>query len=608
MVFKDFSPVKIGEFKISQRVLSDNKNTSLPSLVIYLDTETKQRSRGRETHHRMKLGWTCAVRYDHKGKSKRETWKYHDEPLKLCLYIESLTRVKTTTYLFAHNVFFDAQVSDFYYYFSRWGWTLDFVYDKGLSYILAIRKGKRLLKLCSTTNYFDTSVKELGKLLDLPKKEVDFRRISKVVLKDYCHRDVEIIKSAMEFYFRFIIEHDLGTFSYTRASQAFHAFRHRFMKVRIKPYDNEEVKALERSAYFGGRTECFEIGKIKGGPFITLDINSMYPYLMKTLPVPVKLVDFVRDVSVDYINERIDNWSMVADVIIDTDVPLYPIRKNNKLIFPIGQFRTSVCSHSLKQALKRGHLKEIKRAAMYTHAIIFDKYVDYFYSLRSEYKEAGLPILDRLCKIMLNSLYGKFGQKKTLINWREDFKPPDTWREETVDLVTGEKEIAYKMFNKVIREVGETDAKNSFCAISAHITDAARVMLWSIIESMEVNNVLYCDTDSIKIRSSDFENVRYPIDNKALGCLKIEDTFEEFEILGPKTYITESKRVMKGIPVSAKMLDHYRYQYDTWFKQATHLKKGVDRYYIVRDIVKEIRPEYDKGIVTETGKVIPFQL
>jgi YD repeat-containing protein len=608
MPFKEFAPVKIGDLKVNQRVLPGNKNTSLPSLAIYLDTETKQRRSANETHHRMRLGWTCAVRYDKQGRPKRETWRYHESSLELCRYIESLTRLKTTTYLFAHNVFFDSQVADFYYYFSKWGWTLDFWYDKGLSYILAIRKDKRLLKLCSTTNYFDTSVKELGKLLDLPKQEVDFKKVSKEALRNYCHRDVEIIKSAMEFYFRFIIDHDLGTFAYTRASQAFHAYRHRFMKVRIKPYDNEEIKALERSAYFGGRTECFEIGKIKGGPFMTLDINSMYPYLMKTLPVPVKLVDFNQDVPVDYIKDRVDNWLMVADVIIETNVPIYPIKKNNKLVFPVGRFRTSLCSPSLNEAIKRGHLKEVKKVAIYTGSIIFDKYVDYFYFLRSEYKKEGKPILDRLCKIMLNSLYGKFGQKKTLIDWEENFEPPDTWREETIDLVTGEKEIAYKMFNKIIREVGETDAKNSFCAISAHITDAARVLLWKIIEEIGHGHVLYCDTDSIKIRSSDFDRVKYPINNQALGALKVEDTFNEFEILGPKTYITENKRVMKGIPVSAKMLDHYRYQYDTWLRQATHLKKGIDRYFIVRDTIKEISPEYDKGIVTETGKVIPFQL
>jgi hypothetical protein len=334
----------------------------------------------------------------------------------------------------------------------------------------------------------------------------------------------------------------------------------------------------------------------------------MYPYLMKTLPVPVKLVDFNRDVPVSYIEDRIDNWSMVAEVLIDTDVPIYPIKRNNKLIFPVGRFRTSLCSHSLKEAIERGHLKEVTKVAMYSPAIIFDKYVDYFYSLRSEYKEAGLPILDRLCKIMLNSLYGKFGQKKTLIDWQEDFEPPATWREETLDLVTGQKEITYKMFNKIIREVGETDAKNSFCAISAHITDAARVLLWRILEGIGLDRVLYCDTDSVKIRSSDFEKIKYPINNQALGALKVEDTFEEFEILGPKTYITENKRVMKGVPVSAKMLDHYRYQYDTWLRQATHLKKGIDRYFIVRDTVKEISPEYDKGIVTDTGKVMPFQL
>jgi len=608
MAFNKFGHVRAGNTKVIHRILYENKTTNLPSLAIYLDTETKTRRIGKEEHHRMKMAWTCAVRYNVFGYPERETWKFHEDTLDLCYYLNSLIRQKTTTYLFACNLFFDLQVSDFFFYFNRWGWTLDFIYDKGLSYILAIRKGNRLFKLCSTTNYFDTSVKELGKMVGIEKKEVNFTIASKEVLKEYCHRDVEIIKTTMEEYFQLIVKHDLGNFAYTRASQAFRAFRHRFMTTKILFHDNKNVKALERSAYYGGRTECFEIGKIKGGPFLTLDINSMYPFLMRTLPVPVELVSVMDNVPSEYVEERLNKWSVVAEVVVDTEIPLYPIRENNKLVFPVGSFKTFVCSHSMREAIKRGHLREIKKVAFYRQAIVFRDYVDYFFSLRGEYKQSHNSILDRFCKIMLNSLYGKFGQKKPILEMFDSFEGESYYRQEIYNLVKGIREMEYKLFNTLIIESGETDGDKSFCAVSAHITDSARILLWHIIEGIGVENVLYCDTDSIKIRSSDLNKVKHLIDEFELGALKIEEKFKTFEILGPKTYITDTKRVMKGVPVSAELLNHYRYRYDTWLRQTSHLKRGIERYYIKRDTIKQITSEYDKGIVTCTGKIIPFRL
>ena len=590
------------------RILRKNHATGVPSRCIFFDTETKTRRTGKIEKHRMKMAWLCHARYNKVGQQERVSWKYFEDTLELCKAIASSVSQKSTVYLFAHNAFFDLQVSDFYYYFTRWGWELEFNYEKGLTYILAIKKGNRRLNVVSTTNYFDMPLKKIGDLVGLKKLDVDFNKVKKAELKVYCHRDVEIIKKAMEMYFDFIIKHDLGKFSFTRAAQAFRAYRHRFMGNRVYLHKDEEVKALERFAYFGGRVECFELGNIQGGPFISLDVNSMYPFVMKLYPVPVRINRYMKDVPVEWIKRFLVNYALVAEVTVETSVPLYPVRMNKKLVFPIGKFKAFMCSHSLFEAIERDDLVEVHRLAVYDKAHIFDQYVDYFHSLRNEYKDAGNKVFDRYCKYFLNSFYGKFGQKAKITEVTEDKTNTGYYRMEIYNMVKNRKEMEYKLFNKHIIEVDEVDGKNSFCAIAAHVTDAARVMLWKIIEGIGPDRVLYCDTDSIKIRASDLNRVKYPIDETKLGALKIEERFNKFEILGPKSYITEKIRKLKGVPVSAELLDHHRYKYMTFLKQSSHMKQQVTRYLITRETIKEPLFIYDKGVVGKDNRITPFLL
>ncbi|GAH94157.1 unnamed protein product, partial [marine sediment metagenome] len=81
-------------------------------------------------------------------------------------------------------------------------------------------------------------------------------------------------------------------FSITKASQAFCAYRFRFMDHKIYIHNDVTVQNLERSAYIGGRVECFRLGKIPGKQFVSMDINSMYPFVMKAEKYPYELVSY----------------------------------------------------------------------------------------------------------------------------------------------------------------------------------------------------------------------------------------------------------------------------------------------------------------------------
>lgn len=561
----------------------------------------------REEHHRMDLAWSCFVRRREDG-AQIVRWRYHNDTLEICRYIDSLVNDKTCLWIFGHNVYFDLQASDFFHYFTKWGWILEFTYDQGLTYILVIRKGKRCFKILSTTNFFPVSLKKLGELIDLPKIWVDLKTSSRDELSTYCRRDVEIVKYAMEYWWGFLDAHDLGNFALTRASQALTAFRHRFMDTDICINGEEDVKEWERQAYFGGRTECFRVGEIRGGPFVTLDVNSMYPYVMREKEYPVRFLSWSDDPRMDVLDRNLERYCVVARVEIDTDEPAYAVMKDQKLIFPTGRFETWVCTEGLKYARKKGHIRKIFEIAYYEKDYLFEDYVDFFIGLKNRYGQENNPIMREMVKTLLNSLYGKFGQKKPIMEEETDITYDGYWREDIADLVTGEMITVTKLFNKRYATRGHTAARKSFPAIAAHVTEYARFHLWRMIRSIGEDKVLYCDTDSVKVKKKELATLKIQLDDYALGALKNEGETEKLIIHGPKDYETEKGWKAKGVPQKAEKVGDGEYKYQEFMRQSTHLRQGVDRYYIVRDRYKVLERKYSKGVVQPDGRVIPFVL
>lgn len=590
-----------------QKLLKSIKTFKLPEKVIYFDIETTGKKIGEYEKHTFKLGWTCLCYYDKQGKVIYEEWKEWFHSNLLCNYIHEIALIEKSLYLFSHNIFFDLQACRFFYTFTHKGYHLNFYYDKGLTYMLLVKKGGHNITALSTTNYYSVSLKELGEFISLEKLDVDFEIVSDSDLSIYCRRDVEIVKKAMEFYYQFILINRLGKFSYSKSGQSFCAYRYRFMKHKIYLHEDKVVKELERDSYIGGRVECFQLGKIKGTSFTTLDVNSMYPYIMKTINVPVKLINYRENPDVSFVRDIVKTFCVIAKVEVNTDIPIYAVRHDKKVIFPIGNFNCFLCTEGIKEALNRGHLVSVKQLAVYQRALIFKEYVDFFYELKLKYKKENNKIMCQLCKYFLVSLYGKFAQKCPIQEIEKDFTFDGFYRLETYDLVTGEVEIEYKMFNTKVVEKGFEEGKNSFVAITSHITEAARIKLWHLIEFAGREKVLYCDTDGFKIRTEDISNIEFLLDESKLGYLKIEDKSKSLEILGLKSYITDSERVIKGIPLKAVEVSTDVYKYVSFLKQATHMKKQVDDGVLLKTMYKSINRNYDKGYVLNDGKILPFR-
>ena len=611
--------------KISK--LTDNER---PTRLLFLDTETKIRTAKLGANkevllsswdelyygldvkniylHSFDLGWTCYSRYEAAKGFISNDYQFWSDTKHLCEYIQDLAVSKSILYVFGHNVFFDLQVSDFFHYFTKWGWVLEFLYDKGTTYILIIAKGDKKIKCVSTTNYFPVSLAILGGYLGIPKMRVKFGNCSRYELSKYCRRDVVIIQKAVEYYLKFIDAHNLGRFCLSRASQALVAYRYRFMTKGIYLHKEPEVQKLEMAAYAGGRVEARFLGTLPKDDYISLDINSMYPYVMTKFKMPVKLVDYQDYGSIMNLPMILKDYAVIADVLIDTSEPAYAVKRLGKLIFPIGTFRTTLCSGGLEYAYKHKHLRSIGKMSIYKKDYIFNDYVDYFIKLKQQYSKAGNKFLRELTKYFLLYLYGKFAQQKDIVIATEDITYKGYYRIETYDLVTGQTETETKLFNKKWVTFGREPAGCCFTAIAAHVTEYARFHLYKLMKKVGADNVLYCDTDSLKMLKKDIKPLKRFIHPYKLGYLKIEEEFNKFTINGAKNYQTETVKRIKGLPSSAKQIDEYTYSYLEFMKQPTHLRAQVTRYAIVQPEIKTIKPFYDKGVVLESGIIKPFTL
>lgn len=577
-----------------------------PRRVIYFDTETKQKESGSWTYHRMDMAWICYARYNDQAIPESKFWKYTRSPKIVCEYIRKHAYKKRDLYVVGHNIFFDLQASDFFYYFTLWGYTLDFLYEKGLAYILVLRKGRRVIRCISTTNFFEASLAQMGDLLNLPKLDIDFKESTYQERKTYCKRDVEITVALFESWLKFVVDNNMGKVCLTRAAQAYYSYRKSYMNIAIYPHQDETLKQFERQGYFGGRVECFEIGRVKNGPFVTVDVNSMYPYIMRSFKCPTRAISIQENVRLDVAQAILKRSCVMAYCDIDTTLPVYPKRQGGKLIFPIGRFSTHIATKGLSFGLEHGFIKRIRKMIVYDADYLFSDFVDHFNSLKTHYTETNNKIYRDCVKRILNSLYGKFAQRFSHIEKKEQIDFTGYYRLETKNMVTGELEIESKLLNTILIQCGIDEPSMSFTPISAHITEYARFYLWELMSLVGIENMLYCDTDSLKIRKSAIGPIKHLIHETNLGALKIEEEYNRFLIIGAKAYITDKKMTIKGVPKRARKHKGYKWSYTQFYNQSTHLRQEVTRFFLTKKVTKILRSKYDKGIVGKDRRVRPF--
>lgn len=522
-------------------------------------------------------------------------------------FLELHTRKDITLYVFAHNLAYDIELTGIIQKLVERGFeVVDMVMNDPPNYIKVARKDTRIV-FVDTFNYWQVSVEKMGKAIGLEKGKYDEVEHDREKLIQYCRTDVRILTEYLLEYIRFIRKNDLGPFKLTLASQAFSAYRAKFMNEEIFVHNDPRAIDLERKAYYGGRVECFRIGDFNGQTFYKLDVNSMYPHVMKHFEYPKKLVAYSENIPLHLLEKHLKTHYVIADVEISTQTPAYPCKLQDKLCFPIGCFRTVLHHSELLIALRENAIRNVFRIAIYEKGNLFTEYVDYFYRIKTEAESQKNEVQRTFAKIMLNSLYGKFGQSGHHTEYVENTVNPRFGRFVGYSEKLGRRVETVCLGNKIRVSWNEGESYYSCPSIAGAVTSYARAVLWKYIEIADRENVYYCDTDSLIVNNDGFVRLVDWIDQTKLGFLKVEDISDNLTIHGLKDYVFGSTTKHKGIPKTAQRIDDNTWSYTSFERFKSWSNRGMVPGVIVKQRIRRRLNNYSKGLVVD-DRVLPFTL
>lgn len=168
-----------------------------------------------------------------------------------------------------------------------------------------------------------------------------------------------------------------------------------------------EVQDLAYRSYFGGRFEMIKRGFI--GKAFLYDINSAYPFAITQIP-DLSNGKWIQRKSI-HDKAKLGFFEIEADIPDVTYIPPFPFRANGQLVFPSGRFVTYVTLAELQNCEKSWYkIRNSWQFVPNSESYPYRKFIENLYQKRLELKQNGSP-MQLPIKIILNSIYGKTGQK-----------------------------------------------------------------------------------------------------------------------------------------------------------------------------------------------------
>lgn len=588
--------------------LKPNDRSETIHQCVFYDCETT-RYKGRDgiTRHVLEFGWAAFTQRHPRGGWTKPKWYRFTRGKELWKWIIQKARQKRTVYVWAHNQFFDYTSSLGASNLSGHGWTMKNAIVDSPPFVMTYEKSSMKLCLADTLNIWRMSLKQMGNMVGLVKLEHDLHWSGTESDDDYCKRDVEIILKAVTEWADFLRSQDMGKFCLTIAAQSMQTFRHRYLEERILIDTDAVALDIARRAYHGGRVECNRIGQLPG-PLYLLDINSLYPYCMRAFEFPLRLIAATAHPTVVEVADLLKKYLVCAHVRLHTSSPVIATKEKGKLIFPIGTFDAYVSTPELEYLLEKEQVLAIHRVAVYEKGRPFVQFIEDLYQRRVECLTNGDRVKSGHYKLLLNSFSGKWGQNGIKWSTVGTTADPTIGFFRTID-AQSDRVIHYRRFNGLIQR-RETfwESSNSHPAIAAHITAYGRMVLWALMRKVTPEHYFYCDTDSLLVSVEGFKRVEETINDVVLGAPKVVLKIEQCVLNGPKDYVCDGVRTIKGVREQAVQLEGNLFRQERFVGFRGALRRGWTDAPRTLEGLKRLRREYGKGIVLADGGVLPFHL
>ena len=392
----------------------------------------------------------------------------------------------------------------------------------------------------------------------------------------------------------------------------------------IYPIQNYFIDRFVRQSYFGGlstvhfdNVKKYQDNKNKIGK--VYDVNSLYPYIMKSRLLPYGNGVYNKHPYKDLDNQKKKLYPLYIQEITIQDMKIKPnkmafvqvkgdknfngrevISENVNIYGDKQEITLTLCNPLLELLFENYDVNSYKlggHIAFRGQHLLFENYLQYWGEIKKRSKGANREI----AKLRQNSLYGKFGTSGD----NELIK---------IDCIDN----TFKLNNSHTTVVSDS----IYVPMSSFITSYAKQYLVHAINN-NYKNFLYCDTDSLHLFGEKVKGIE--IDSKKYGAWDNELTFDDFRYIGSKRYaerdITTKQWIIKCCGLSdvimkqVKDIDTFdNCEYDN--KQLNRLKLYTNDsvyYYKDKECTVKVKGLYKskKSRIVKGGTLIieqPYQL
>lgn len=424
------------------------------------------------------------------------------------------------------------------------------IFDGGNIHLLSIRVMDVVIDLGDSFQIFQTSLMKVGESYSERFKKVHIDCLPEVLyvndrnmFNHYLRMDVLTLSESLSNLLATLNQMFTGfgqVLPGTVGSLAMRIFRMNLPRDIIT--SPRGLDKFERSGYFGGLVGCRKIGFYECVSGI--DVNSMYPSVMVDRIYPVSYLGYW---TYTYQSSVLGIWECCIRYPVGySGVCWIYDAKNRCLGSCTEEFTAILDTDTIDFCRQSGYRVTVMRGYVYleTSSDMFG-YMRRIYDMKNEGGARRMT-----AKYVLNSTYGKFGQK------HERTRMGSISLEELYALV--KSGVAVHEYDFGVQQIyswhDEALSTCTFCIIALLVTSRARLKLYQAIKKIEDcgMEVLYYDTDSVHFRNVDnrpWDGLvpGLSVHETELGAWGIQFTNAEAGYAGKKLYFYNDRVKAKGV-------------------------------------------------------------
>ena len=539
------------------------------------------------------------------AKSYNNLENFNKHILKLLLEHNSLL-------IAAHNIDYDFQLLGLIDYFNSHSEYLnlkkDVCFIGDVTYLKFSNEEEKLsIEFIDSFNFFKQSLKEIGEKMFNEKKyfsEEEYNEKDINVWNEHIKNNgYELAKNDSKLLYKLMLYLKSYKLPYgvSAPSTSFKDWNMNYNKNLI--IDMERFDLIANEIYHGGRTEVYK--RFTEIDAVSLDINSLYPYVMKKYKYSIKFHKEIKNPEIKTIinNIKKQDYNYVLLIKYKTNMIRNPIMSKLKegfidlkenTLWVTGNELLSLYNHCNPEII-------IYRCLEFYNDDLFSEYIDKWYNVKKNSKN---EIEKSLAKLMLNSLYGKMGQRDiiTVIKKYEEVPEIEPFKDIKTNIELNDKR--YSLFNSYI----QYNEKGNYLfapIIASEITANARVENYEWQIKLGLKNIIQTDTDSFFIEKSYFNSLtdfKEKYINNELGNLKIEyDKSGIIKCNAPKDYTINGVEKIKGIRKNSQKVKNGEY-----ITKQFKIKNNTENKVIVKTVKKQLTYDRVKLNYDKNGNSVNF--